>query len=355
MERRRFISNLSILSAGAFFPGNDMVFLPDISGESSFSKHLRPVGRALEMEGYYVWCNSPIEDEHGKIHVFFSRWDEKRGMGGWIKGSEIAHAVADSPEGQYQFVEIVFSPRAGYWDATTCHNPLIKKVDNRYCLFYMGNSNGKTDTKRIGLAIAGSLNGPWQRPDKPLLEAGAEGAWDDHCTTNPAFIKHPNGQYWLYYKSWNTKDYLTSTDPLVKGNRKYGLAIADTLEGPYIKHPGNPVIDFSFKGNNCQFEDAFAWRENGKFKMIARDMGFFNHEDGILMKSRHGLKWGLPEIAYYAADKYIQQPPAPAHLKKYGRFERPQLLFLKGKPAYLFTASQGGKYMTASSFIFKIV
>jgi hypothetical protein len=31
------------------------------------------------------------------------------------------------------------------------------------------------------------------------------------------------------------------------------------------------------------------------------------------------------------------------------------ILFKDGKPAYLFTTSQGGKFMTASSFIFKIV
>ena len=72
------------------------------------------------------------------------------------------------------------------------------------------------------------------------------------------------------------------------------------------------------------------------------------------MNSGNGIKWQEPEIAYYAADKYIQQPPASSHLKKYGRFERPQLLFLKDKPAYLFTTSQGGKYMTSSPFIFRI-
>jgi hypothetical protein len=354
MKRGQFISSLSILSAGACLTKSVAGSFFNDSHESAFARHLQPIGRALEMEGYYVWCNSPIEDEHGKIHLFFSRWEEKKGMGGWIKGSEIAHAIAEVPEGPYQFVETIFSPRDGYFDATTCHNPLIKKVDDKYCLFYMGNSNGRTDTKRIGLAFADSLNGPWIRPNKPLLEAGTEGAWDDHCTTNPAFVKH-NDKYWLYYKSWNTKDYETSTDPIIKGNRKYGLAIADKLEGPYIKYEHNPVIDFSSRGNNCQFEDAFVWMEKHNFKMIARDMGFFNHEDGILMRSKHGLKWELPEIAYYGADKYIQQPPAPKHLKKYGRFERPQILFLSGKPAYLFTASQGGKYMTASSFIFKII
>jgi hypothetical protein len=352
MNRRDFISQLSILSAGACLPmdaAGSFVF----SDESPFAKRLQPVGRALEMEGYYVWCNSPIEGDDGKIHVFFSRWDAKKGMSGWINGCEIAHAVADMPEGPYQFVETVLAPRPGNWDATTCHNPLIKKVDGKYCLFYMGNSNGKTNTKRIGLATSDSLNGPWKRPDKPLLEAGAEGAWDDHCTTNPAFIKHPNGQYWLYYKSWNTKDYETQTGP-IRGNRKYGLAIAESLEGPYVKYEGNPVVDFSGKGQNRQFEDAFVWREKGRFKMIARDMGVYNHEVGLIMESKDGKFWNEPEIAYYSADKYIRQPPPAPHLKRYGRFERPQILFLKGKPAYLFATSQGGKYMTASAFIFTI-
>ena len=89
--------------------------------------------------------------------------------------------------------------------------------------------------------------------------------------------------------------------------------------------------------------------------LIARDMGFYNHEDGIIMQSKNGLAWQPPLIAYYGAEKYITQAPAPAHLKKYGRFERPQLLLRNDTPAYLFTASQGGKYMTSSAFIFKIV
>lgn len=353
MERRDFITQLSLFTAGACISRQAAASFFMDDAVSSFAKKITPVGRALEMEGYYVWCNSPIMGEDGLVHVFFSRWDAKKGMGGWIRGSEIAHAVADTPEGPYRYIETVLAPRPGYFDATTCHNPLIKKVDGKYCLFYMGNSNGKTNTKRIGLAVADSLNGPWKRPDKPLLEAGDTGAWDDHCTTNPAFIKH-QGKYWLYYKSWNTQAYETSTDSLIKGNRKYGLAIADQLEGPYIKYEGNPVIDFSYRGNNCQFEDAFIWKERKKINMIARDMGFYNHENGLLMETRNGFKWSLPKIAYYGAEKYIRQPPAPAHLKKYGRFERPQLLFINEKPAYLFTASQGGQFMTASSFIFKI-
>lgn len=351
MHRRDFITKASIVSLGAAMPGfSDAFYDP---GESEFARKLVAVGRALELEGYYVWCNSPIEDADGKTHLFFSRWNAKKGMGGWINGCEIAHAMANSPEGPYEVLGTVLEPRPGYWDATTCHNPSIRKVDGLYCLFYMGNANGKTNTKRIGLATSDSLHGPWKRHDQPLLQAGEMGAWDDHCTTNPAFIKHPNGQYWLYYKSWNTKEYETGTGP-IRGNRKYGLAIADKPEGPYRKHPSNPLVDFSSRGNNCQLEDAFVWQEKKQFKMIARDMGVFNHENGILLESHDGIVWGEPKIAYYAAEKYITQPPALSHLKKYGRFERPQILFRKNKPAYLFTTSQGGKYMTSSPFIFRI-
>ncbi|HEX2682781.1 MAG TPA: glycoside hydrolase family protein [Ferruginibacter sp.] len=321
---------------------------------SEFSKRLSPVGRALELEHYYVWCNSPIEAPDGKIHVFFSRWPATKGMSGWINGCEIAHAVAANAESSFEVIGTVLAPRGeGYWDGTTCHNPHIQFVDGTYCLFYMGNANGKTDTKRIGLATANSLYGPWKRPGAPLLEAGESGSWDDHCTTNPAFVKHPNGSYWLYYKSWNTQEYQTMKGP-IRGNRKYGLAIADKLTGPYRKYEGNPVIDFSQRGENRQFEDAFVWMENNRFKMLARDMGFYSHEAGLYFESPDGKSWSDPSIAYQGVSAYVQEPPAPAHLKRYGRFERPQLLFQNGKPTYLFTASQGGKFMTSSSFIFKI-
>jgi len=350
MNRKEFISQASLLSCGAWISGN--VFSFENEPVSGFSRRLRPVGRALELEGYYVWCNTPIKGPDDKIHVFFSRWDAGKKMSGWINGCEIAHAVADTPESKFIVTGTILQPRPGNWDATTCHNPFITSFNGKYYLYYMGNSNGKTNTKRIGLAVSDSLYGPWQRMDTPILQPGETGSWDDHCTTNPLVIRY-NQQYLLYYKSWNTKEY-ESTSGSIRGNRKYGLAIADRPEGPYKKYTGNPVIDFSSRGNNAQLEDAFVWHEQNRFHMLARDMGYYNHQYGIIMNSRNGKKWSKPEIAFYEADKYISQPPAQSHLSRYGRFERPQLLLENGKPTYLFTASQGGQFMTASSFIFKI-
>jgi len=356
INRRKFIKGglgMSAIAISHASFGKNLLFNDD---ESDFCKSLSPIGRKLETEGYYVWGTSPIIGDDGKTHVFYSRWPEKYGMGGWIHQSEIAHAVADTPESEFEYVSTILKPREGnFWDSTTCHNPHIKYVDGKYCLFYMGNSNKKTNTKRVGLSISDSPNGPWEHAEKPLLNVSSEEeAWDNHCTSNPTFLKHPNSQYWLYYKSWNTADYENYTDPKIRGNRKYGLAIAENLEGPYSKYEGNPVIDYSGMGNNIQAEDGYVWYENGKFKMILRDMGIFNHQYGLYIESPDGIHWSKPKIAYYNTDHYFTQPPKPKHLSKYGRFERPQLLLQNGKPSHLFLTTQGGKYMTSSTFVFKI-
>ena len=161
--RREFLKSLAIVGLGVTNPINLLAngFINDAK-ISDFAKKLSPVGRILETEGYYVWCNSPIYDQEGNVHVFYSRWPDTYGMGGWIHKCEIAHAIAESPEKNFEFVETILKPRPGYFDATTCHNPTIHYLDGKYCLFYMGNSNGKTNTKRIGLATSDSLNGPWE-------------------------------------------------------------------------------------------------------------------------------------------------------------------------------------------------
>ncbi len=127
LNRRSFIKNTVLIPAIyplAKYAGLNVQTEPV---DSEFAKHLKPVGRILEEEGYYVWCNSPIYADDGNVHVFYSRWLEKYGMGGWIHASEIAHAIAESPESDFKHIETVLVPREGYFDATTCHNPHIKE------------------------------------------------------------------------------------------------------------------------------------------------------------------------------------------------------------------------------------
>jgi len=54
MERRTFITGLG----ASLIYGKLAAAARSGDPVSAFSKHLQPVGRALEMKDYYVWCNS---------------------------------------------------------------------------------------------------------------------------------------------------------------------------------------------------------------------------------------------------------------------------------------------------------
>ncbi len=362
------------LSDSDLFSSQQVASKADLT--SKFEERLNPLGRILEIEGYHVWCCSPIYGPDGRVHVFYSRWKNEYKFSGWVSACEVAHAIADKPEGPYQDLGVVLKGRGGdAWDSWAIHNPTIQKVGDRYALFYMGSDGSSLDIeqsdlpslsdeayekyytalvykKRIGLALANSLDGPWGRGgDQPILDIGNPKEWDDAVVSNPSLLQHPNGEYWLYYKGWDW-----DTGRRFNGNRKYGLAIAKDIAGPYIKQSANPIVDFSNIGERVQCEDAYTWYEKGSkfpFKMILRDMGFFNHEYGLFLESSDGLDWKNPQVAYKDAPSYFDE--SLPGLERQGRFERPQLLIdPAGKPTHLFCAYQGGKFGTCSGVVLQI-
>ncbi|MCL1045033.1 glycoside hydrolase family protein [Shewanella electrodiphila] len=313
--------------------------------ESDFSQSLTTGVRILEEKNWNVWGVSPIKGEDGKIHVFFSRWRGTHGH--WLSHSEIAHAVADKPEGPYTVMGTVLAGRGGeYWDADTIHNPTIQKVGDKYALFFIGNNLGKAkdfdghhaSTQRIGLAVSDSLYGPFERvSDEPILDISANKAdWDSYLTTNPALLQHPNGEYWLYYKAW---------DRYNDNMRKMGVAISSKIEGPYLKHEKNPLVSFS--NIKKQVEDAYVYFSNNTYYMVMRDMGVIHPHVGLMLESDDGINWSSPMLGYKTNTHYTDE-------KKIQRMERPQVLMEDGKPEYLFMALMGGKQNTSSGVVLKL-
>lgn len=298
--------------------------------ESWFVKRLANSGKfILENEGHHVWGAAPIYDDEGKVHVYFSIWKEG---GHWLTDSKIAHAVADHPEGPYQVLGTILKGRGqGYWDADSIHNPSVYRVDGKYVLLYIGNNVSKQEkwrkkapaanTQRIGMAVSDSPYGPWKRSEKPVVDvSGDPQAWDGYCTVNPSFLKHPNGEYWIYYRAWDRRN---------DDRRKTGVAMAKSLQGPYVKYKHNPVIDFPEKGG--QSEDPFMFYYRGKFHTLIRDMGNYDWLGGLYLQSDDGLSWSDYQRGYYQGSTYL-----PISDKK--RFERVQLLFKNGEPEYMFNA-----------------
>ncbi|MEL7160764.1 MAG: glycoside hydrolase family protein, partial [Bacteroidota bacterium] len=298
---------------------------------SWLTKSLADSGKfILETPDVRVWGCSPIYDEEGKVHVFYSIWPLD---GHWLVNSKIAHAVADHPEGPYEPQGVIMEGRAGYWDANSIHNPTVHKVGDKYVLLYIGSDTSRQEnwrnraqaanTQRIGMAIADSPYGPWQRSDQPIIDVAEDSlAWDGYCVVNPSFMQHPNGEYWIYYRAWDRRN---------DERRKTGVAFAKTLEGPYLKYSGNPIIDFPERGGET--EDPYLFHYRGKFHCLIRDMGNYDWVSGLYLESRDGLSWGDYYRGHQRGSRYF-----PVSDKS--RYERVQVLWRDGHPEYLFNAIQ---------------
>lgn len=95
--------------------------------ESDIAANLEWLGVAVEEPDYTIWGAAPIQDERGRTHLFVARWPEDNVDPAWRKSSEIAHYVADNPEGPFQFNKVILqgTGREGQWDAYAPHNPEI--------------------------------------------------------------------------------------------------------------------------------------------------------------------------------------------------------------------------------------
>jgi hypothetical protein len=350
---------LLIMMAWVLTPA--MVTAEDVVAPAAFGERMSeaPLNGGFAMDDYWVWCGSVIRGEHGKYHMFASRWPKALPFTpNWMTNSEVVRAVADEPEGPYAFAEVVLPPRGKhYWDGMMTHNPTIHKSDDTYLLFYTGStydfpqptlgapvtddqryeSNGN---QRVGLATATSVSGPWTRRDEPILQP-RPGKWDHFITTNPAPCVKDDGSVLLIYKS--KEDFGTTL--------KLGVSFADHFEGPYRRLIEDPIFDVG-KEKNKGLEDAYVWWVDDHYEAIMKDMtGAICGErhGGIHAWSRDGVTWQMsdPPKAYSKTVRW-----SDGSVTTQGQFERPQLLIENGQPTHLFVATGDGpggfKNMTRS-------
>ncbi|MCU6707515.1 glycoside hydrolase family protein [Paenibacillus sp. J5C_2022] len=308
-----------------------------------------PISGGFRMEGYWVWCGSVVKGEDGRFHMFASRWPKSLPMHpGWLVASEIVRATADTPEGPYEFQEVVLPARgAEYWDGRSTHNPHIVKHGSHYLLYYMGSTHPFGDpatdiglddphtivaraNKRIGLAVADSVFGPWKRMDEPLLPT-RPGKYDSFLTSNPAPCVKEDGSVLLIYKARRYEGHQ-------HGKMTIGAAVADHWSGPYRVISDEPI----FLPDSFHIEDPYIWHTAEGYELIAKDMdGTLCGEKhgGIHALSRDGLHWELSS-APHAYSRTISWDDGT--VRTMGSLERPFLLFQDGKPTHLFAATADG-------------
>ncbi len=314
---------------------------------TDFSELIQPASKTsvLAEDGYYVWGGSVIKGNDEFYHMYYSRWKHETYFNGWVTHSEIAHAIAERPEGPFRFKDVALLPRgAEFWDGLCTHNPTVKEFDGKYYLYYMGNTgNGKAmenlnfthrNKQRIGVAWANNPNGPWYRNDKPFINVSPDGnAWDALMISNPSVTKMRNGKYLVVYKAVAKHQAMPFGGPVT-----HLAAIAETPDGPIRKI--NQRI-FYKEGEIFPAEDPFVWYQENcdTYYALVKDMhGTFTNQGVSLafFESEDGLNWHPAEKPLGSKLEVEWEDGTKEELAK---LERAQILFEDGKPVMLYCAS----------------
>ena len=299
---------------------------------------LQPVSQdnIFRTGGYYNWGASIIKGKDGKYHLFYARWQKKYSFTGWLLFSEVAHAISDTPAGPWKYKETVLQGRGpGHWDAYTCHNPKIKNFNGKYYLYYISTNLGEKElsqeqleeiahtgythslwgplrnNQRTGVAVANSLDGPWNRLDKPIIEPSGP---ITTLTVNPAITQGPDAKYYLIVKGDKPHE--------KRFIRNQAMAVGKSPAGPFVIQP-EPVIDY------LDTEDMSVWYDRKRDRFY----GVFHAHTFIgMVTSADGIHWKK------AADYVVMPKEVHMHdgsVLKPDRLERPFVYIENDEPGVL--------------------
>ncbi len=294
---------------------------------------------------YYIWCGTMVRGDDGKYHLYYSRWPRKLGHYAWVTHSEIAHAAGDSPTGEFRHAGVALPARGkDFRDGLCTHNPTILRAGAKYYLYYMGNTGDGVvmkdlnwthrNNQRIGVAVAESPNGPWQRFDSPLVANSEDPqAPDALVANNPTVARRPDGGYLMIYKAVGRQRPLPFGGPVV-----HLTATSDSPTGPFIKQL-RPI--FTVPGVDFPAEDPFAWYDYSARRYYAVVKDFSGHvtksgKSLALWESSDGLAW---KLSAHPLVSTMTVNWTGGRQQKLNSLERPQLLFAPdGRPSVLLGA-----------------
>jgi hypothetical protein len=315
-----------------------------------------PKSAIFRQPGWCLWDASVVDGGDGKFYLFYSRWPTKLGFDAWCTHAEIAFATATSAAGPYEFQGVALPARGGgFWDGHSVFNTDVVCISNKFYLYYTGNrgtTNWAADrtipmssdewwtqrnNQRIGVAVADSPRGPWQRMHKPLLDVGP--GFGQTIINVPNLVVKPDGGFRLYYKT------------LGEGPGRFGSGVfhygadADSPLGPFVRHPEpmvnkNKLLPDVKKPFVFHIDDHFEWIQEGRYYAIVKDHDApFLTEHGrslLLFESPDGRSW---RPAKHSLVKDFSIRWDDGEKQQFSRLEMPKLLFENGRRTILALAA----------------
>jgi len=315
-----------------------------------------PRTAVFRQPGWCLWDPCIVTGGDGKFYLFYSRWPTKLGYDAWCTHAEIAFATATNVIGPYEFQGVALPSRGGnFWDGHSVFNTDVVRIGGKFYLYYTGN-RGTTNwtaeraipmsseewwthrnNQRIGVAVAESPRGPWQRFDQPLIDVGKN--FGQTIINVPNLVIKPDGGFRLYYKT------------LGEGPGKFGSGVfhygADSKSplGPFVRYPEpivnkNKLLPEVKKPFVFHIDDHFEWVQHGRYYAIVKD-----HDAPFL------TKYGRSLLLFESPDGRSWKPSKHALVKdfsirwddrskqNFSRLEMPKLLFENDRPKILSLAA----------------
>ena len=336
---------------------------------------------ALQHPEKFIWGASVLKGDDGKYHMLYATWntgpDHTNFSNAWVLYSEIAYAVSDYSDRDFKPVATILRGRAYEgdslaWDAQAVHNPHLKKFNDKYYLYYIGNRDpGPVEKGQAGWALNKRnrcqqnqftgviefdsfdqlLEGDFKRPESPLLiprtrvrndfdntlypsPEGTKVLPDNLIIVNPSVVYRESDQKYLLYFKGNMYD------PGWRG--VHGVAIGDTPMGPFIARDEFIFDIRNENGTIASAEDPFVWynKREKLFYAIIKDFSgrITGSEPGLaILYSTDGMDWKIPEkeSGFIKKEIYLKDGSSV----KVNHLERPQLLLDNhGLPQVLYAA-----------------
>lgn len=199
---------------------------------------------------YYVYYTKSFGTAHG-----FKTGDLSKKVFPW----DLSEVWCAKSEDGYTWTDVglaVGQGKPGSYDDRAVFTPEVLAHNGKFYLVYQTVKAPYTNRvkNQVGMAIADSPEGPWKKLDTPILSPADNGKWlgddddrfqivekgdfDSHKIHDPCLMFY-NNKFYLYYKG----ERMGEEHTLGGREIKWGVAIADNIEGPYVRSPYNPVTN----------------------------------------------------------------------------------------------------------------
>lgn len=273
----------------------------DLKGDFAYEEGVtRRDPSALIMVGdtYHVYYSKATGETKG-----FGTGDPEAKVFPWDK-TEVWHATSkDGLEWKEEGLA-VGRGEPGSYDDRSVFTPEVLVHDGKYILVYQTVKAPYVNRvkNQVGMAIADSPDGPFKKLAEPILSPAENGEWDgeednrfkikkqgdfdSHKVHDPTLLYYKD-KFYLYYKGERMGERMTL------GGReiKHGVAIADKLEGPYIKSEYNPLTNSG--------HELCVWPYKGGISTLIITDGPERNTiqwapDGLNFGIKSHIKWGPP-------------------------------------------------------------